>query len=76
MVGEQQRRKKAANPSIKGRSKSVKVVVLTEIPHIPKGIRRRELRKAGSVKQLSFRCVMSEDEVQRVILKGFQINAF
>ena len=77
VVGEQQRRKKAANPSVKGRSKSVKVVVLTEIPrYIPKGIRREELRKAGRVKELSFRRVMSEDEVQRVILEGFQINAF
>ena len=77
VVGEEQRRKKAANPSVKGRSKCLKVVALTEIPRcIPKGLQREELRKAGRVKELSFRRVMSEHEVQQVILEGFQIKAF
>ena len=77
MVGEEQRRKKATNPSVKGRSKCPKVVALTEIPScIPKGLQREELRKAGRVKELSFRRVMSEHEVQQVIHEGFQIKAF
>ena len=61
MAGEQHR-KKAANPSMKGRPKSVKVIILKEIPRsIPKGMQREELRKAGCIKELPFRRVMSEE---------------
>ena len=77
MAGEQQRRKKAANPSVKGRSKSVKVVLLKEVPrYIPKGMQREQLRMAGYIKELPFRRVMTEEEVQQVILEGFGIKAF
>lgn len=38
VVGERQRQKKAANPAVRGRSKTVTVVVLKDIPRsIPKG---------------------------------------
>ena len=76
MAGEQQRRKKAANPSVKGRSKSVKVVLLKEVPrYIPKGMQREDMRKAGYIKELPFRRIMTE-EVQQVIIQGFVIEAF
>jgi hypothetical protein len=77
VVGERQRQKKAANPAVRGRSKSITVVVLKDISRfIPKGMQREELRNAGRVKSLPFHRVMSKEEVKRVILEGFQIQDF
>ena len=77
VAGKKHRQKKAANPAVRGRSKTVIVVVLKDIPRfIPKGIQREELRKAGRVKDLSFHRVMSQEEVRRVILEGFLIKDF
>ena len=77
VVGERQRQKKSANPAVRGRSKTITVVALKDIPRsIPKGVQREELKKAGRVKSLPFHRVMSQEEVRRVILEGFQIQDF
>ena len=72
MAGEQQPRKKAANPSVKGRLKSLKVVLLNEVPrYISKGMQREEMRKAGYIKELPFRQIMTEEELEQVTMQGF-----
>ena len=73
IVASQQQKKKAVNPSYKGRSKALKVIILKELPvTIPRGPLRERLRKAGRIKELHFHRVMSEEEVNSVINSGFE----
>ena len=73
MVTCQQKKKKASNPNYKGRSKAITTVVLKEIPvTIPRGPLRVTLRARGRIKELYFHRVMSEREVNNVIVNGFE----
>ena len=68
---ERQRRKKAASPYSKGKSKSLTTVVLKNVPStIPKGVLREHLRKEGRAKELAFRRIMSSDEVRLMVLQA------
>ena len=73
VAAEQQRKKKAAIPRYKGRAKCLTTVVLKDLPStIPKGGPRDKLKEAGRVKELCFRRILSEKEVNTLILEGFQ----
>ena len=73
VVATQQKKKKASNTKYKGRCKSVNVVVLKELPNIvPRGSIRTRLETFGRIKDLYFHRVMSEKEVNDVILSGFE----
>lgn len=70
---EQQRKKKAATPHAKGRSKCLKVVLLKEFPAcVPKGGLRVRLTKMGRVKDISFTRILSNVEVESIILNRFE----
>lgn len=73
VAAEQQRKKKAANTRCKGRAKCLTTVVLKDLTStIPKGAQRDDLRKSGHVKELWFRRILSEKEVNTLILDSFQ----
>ena len=62
------RRKKGA----KGRSKTITVVVVNEIPAcIPKGAMRERLRKIGRIKDIAFQRYLDEDEVKDLPTESF-----
>ena len=65
--------KKATIPHLKGRSKTLTVVVLKQIMlTIPKKDTRENLRKEGRIKELGFHRIMSSSEVQVLVLKVFK----
>ena len=69
----QHQKKKAANAKYKGRSKALEVMVLKEIPTtIPRGPLKKRLEAVGRKKGLFFHRVMSEKEVNDVILHAFE----
>ena len=73
VVAVQHQEKKASNSKYKGRSKAIEVMVLKEIPTtIPRGPLRKRLEAMGHKKGLFFHRVMSEKEVNRVILDAFE----
>ena len=73
VVATQQKKKKAGITKYKGRSKSINVVILKEIPNIiPRGPFRTRLEAYGRIKDLYVHRVMSEKEVNDVILSGFE----
>lgn len=68
VVAEQHRRKKGA----KGRSKTLTVVVINEIPAcIPKGAMRERLRKIGRIKDIAFQRYFDEEEVKDLLTESF-----
>jgi len=69
----QHKKKKASNAKYKGRAKALTVVVLKEMPTtIPRGPLQKRLEATGCKKDLYFHCIMSEKEVNDVILDGFE----
>ena len=65
--------KKATIPHLKGRSKTLTIVVLKQIMlTIPKKEIRENLRKEGRIKELGFHRIMSSSEVQVLVLKVFK----
>ena len=70
VVGEEKRKKKAAN--VQGRPTSVKVMVLKSFtPYIPRGKPRNDLKKNGRERSLLFRRSMTADDVRSTIARGF-----
>ena len=71
VVAEQQRRKKSAAKA-KGRSKTITVIVLKEIPScIPKGPMRERLRKMGRIKDIAFQRYLDEEDVKDLLAESF-----
>ncbi len=71
VVAEQHRRKKGAKGA-KGRSKTLTVVVVNEIPAcIPKGAMRERLRKIGRIKDIAFQRYLDEEEVHDLLKESF-----
>lgn len=72
IVAGQHRRKKSAS-QLKGRSKQITVVLLSNIPSsIPKGTAREQLKKKGKVREVPFQRYMSEEEVKEVLVENFE----
>ena len=72
IVAGQHRRKKSAS-QLKGRSKQITVVLLSNIPSsIPKGAAREQLKKKGKVREVPFQRYMSEEEVKEVLVENFE----
>ena len=72
VVASQQRKKKAANPNYKGRSKALEVVVMKELSAIPRGPLRDRLQVTGRIKELRIHRIMSEVEVTSTITTSFK----
>lgn len=72
-MAEQQRQKKSTSkPKTKGRSKSITVIIVSQLPgSIPKGAARERLRKIGRVKDIPFQRYLNEDEVEELITESF-----
>lgn len=72
VAAEQQRKKKAAIPHHTGRSRSFPVILLKEIPvTYPRGNIKERLKRIGRYKRLTFNRTMSNEEVKKTIVNGF-----
>ena len=72
VVAEQHRKKKAGNPSARGRPKMLKVVFLDKLgPVLPKGQARDKLCREGRIKEVPIRRNMTATEVTNILANHF-----
>ncbi len=75
VVAKQHRKKKAGNPSARGRPKMLKVVFLDKlVPALPKGEARDQLCREGRIKEVAIRRSMTATVVADILTSHFSTD--